>query len=271
MTFPLGVTRTFLVCLAVLASTAAAAASAQTDPPRSETGRHRPAPVVKAEPVEPVKPVPAPSTRRGDSRWFAGLDAGLQGGGDLWRTETVSGAAVAWRATTPFTSARFSATLDQNFAFGLFAGRQLSPRWSVRLDLNTARMDVAAEALQGQGAAVFLYDRLTMTTVGLAAEMRLVDLASYPYLSGGVLVNMISAVRENQLDQQPLGARLGVGYLQTLDPAYSLRLEARLSRTGFDAGSFLPTTTTANRPEQAFRPARHLNTFELFVAVQLNL
>jgi hypothetical protein len=256
------------LCLVLLMAGAALPAAAQPEPPRSDTGRRLPAPPVK---VQTLKEEPRVRTANGAATWFAGMSGGVQGGGDLWRTETVTGAVVPWLATLPFSASRFTATLDNNFAVGLFAGRHLTDHWSLRLDLSSSRMDVAAEALQGQVVNVVRYDRLTTSTFGLGAEVQLVDLPSYPYLSGGLVLRVLTAARESELDQKQLGARLGVGYLKAMESGYSLRVEARLSRSRFEAGSFLPGTTANSRPLQDFRPADHINILELILAVQANL
>ncbi len=241
---------------------------AQSDRPRSETGRHKPVPPPKKTQEELATEVAAGS---GGATWFVGLAGGFQGGGDLWHLETADGLARPWVSATPFTTSRFNAMLDRNLGLGLFVGRRMGEMWSLRADLNSSRMDIGAEALQGQQGAVFLYDQLTVTTVGLAAEIRLARVASYPYVSAGVVVNMMSAARENELDQDQLGFRLGLGFLKVLTPELSLRAEARYSRSRFEVGSFVPQTIFANQPELIFEPNDRLNLFDVFLALELNL
>lgn len=260
------VRRTATVLVAVLVAVASVA-SAQSDRPRSETGRRKPAP-------PPVKPTPelTPAERgMGQTRWFAGLGAGIVGGGDLWHAETVSGAPLPWISTTPFTSARFNATLSNNGGLGLFVGRRLDERWALRADLSSSRMDIGAEALQGQQAAVFLYDRLTTTTVSLAAEVRLVRLASYPFASLGAIWNHMSAAREDALDQNQLGFQVGLGYLHNVSPGFSIRAEARFSRSGFELGDFVPRSDFNTQPVLELEGADRLNLFSILLAAQMNL
>jgi len=243
------------------------AAPAQTERPRSETGRHRLPSAVGVSPNDSSRVVAANSR----SGWFVGLGAGLTGGGDLWRVATANDVSIPWESAVPFTSSRFNATLSNNFGAGIMVGRQLGDMWSLRLDLNSARMDVTAEAPQGQQAGVFGYDRLTMTILGLTGEVKLARVPSAPYASVGVIINSISAAREVELDQTQVGYRIGLGYLHALVPGVGLRAEARYSRTGFDAGSFVPQSTFPTQPEVEFVPAGDLNIFELILAVQMNL
>ncbi len=139
----------------------------------------------------------------------------------------------------------------------------MGPWVSVRLDLSSSRMDVGAEALQGQQGSVFLYDRLTVTTVGLAAEVRLARLASYPYVNVGAVWQRLSAAREDALDQGQLGWQLGLGYLRALNPAFSLRAEANYRRIGFDAGDFKPRTSFSGQPELELDTVDTLHFFAL--------
>lgn len=242
--------------------------AAQDTPTRRDTGRHRPPP---QPPERPDREGELDRTNAGRTPWFIGLGAGVLGSGDLWRLETISGAAVPWVATAPFSSSRFSATLSNNVSAGLFVGRRVGPWGAVRLDLSSSRMDIGAEALQGQQGSVFLYDRLTVTTVGLAAEVRLALLASYPYVSAGAVWRRLSAAREYGLDQGRLGWQLGLGYLRALNPVFSLRAEARYSRIGFEMGDFRPLTAFASQPELEIDPADTLHFFAVVLAVQLNL
>ena len=253
-------------CAALVLITAVMAEASPGQTPRSETGRHKP------QPKEETATVDLTEVRGagGGSVWYAGLGAGFQGGGDLWHVETASAIVVPWRSTTPFTSSRFNAKLDNDFAMGVFVGRHLGDRWSLRLDLGTARIDVAAEALQGQQAAVFLYDRITTTSAVLGAEVRLVRLPSYPYANAGLLVNHLAAAREDALDQTQVGWRVGLGYLRELSPEFSLRGEIRFSRTAFSAGDFAPSTTNPAQPELIFAPNDRMQLFEASLGLQLN-
>ncbi len=257
-----------LILIALALAPAAGGAVAQAERPRSDTGRHRPVPVT----VPGEETVKARETKAAvPGRWFLGLGAGLKGGGDLWRVETTNGAVVPWQSAVPFSSSRFTATLNNNFGMGLFVGRRLGSQWSVLANLNSSRMDITAEALQGQDGGVFGYDRLTVTTLGLAVEVQLARIASYPYVNAGVVFNRLTATREKELDQNQIGFRLGLGYLRALTPEFSLRAEARYSQSGFDVGTFVPQTTNISQPELDYDPAGDLNVFEVILAVQMNL
>jgi opacity protein-like surface antigen len=241
---------------------------AQEDDRVRDTGRHKPAP-----PKVDVKAEEASKKATAESRWYIGVDAGAQGGGDMWHVETLNGLppSAPWDAVTPFTSERFNATLDTGFAAGLFVGRKMGEMWSLKANLSSSRMDLAAEALQGQGANVFLYDRLTITSYGLAAEIRLVRLPSYPYFSVGMMVNHLSAARETDLNQNQVGAQFALGYAYRVSNDFAIKLEARYSRSSFDIGDFLPQVTSPNQPTVELDSADNINLYGLFIGVQMGL
>lgn len=243
-------------------------AAAQTDPPRSSTGRHKPKPEPKKADSEEMSAMGLSA-----KRWFVGLGAGTITGGDLWHLETTSGhtALTPWESIVPFSTSRFNGSLGSNFNFNLFVGRRMSDMLFIRFDVNTSRMDVGAEALQGQQAAVFLYDRLTATMLGLSLETKLVHLASYPFLNVGLVSSHMTFNRETELDQNQLGFRIGLGYLKQLSPEFSLRAEVRYSYTGFDVGSFVPQVTGTEQPEVIFEPVDELHFFEMTLGVQMNI
>ncbi|MCB1182004.1 outer membrane beta-barrel protein [bacterium] len=252
----------WFLALAVLG---AGPAAAQSDRPPSETGRHKPVPK-KVEP-QPERSLPGRAT---PSRWSAGLAFGMVSGGDLWHVETVTEVAVPWQSLVRFTSERFNAALDQNFGLGVYVTRRMNDRWSLRGEIGTSRVDVAAEALQGQQGAVFLYDRFSMTSIALAAEIRLVRLPSHPYLTAGPVLLLVDSTQWDDLDQTRLGGRLGLGYLYAASPEFSLRAEARYSRASFDSGDFRPQAEEGYAPEITFEPDANLNLFELVLAVEMN-
>ena len=95
-------------------------------------------------------------------------------------------------------------------------------------------------------------------------------MSSYPYANVGVVLNSISAVRESELDQDQVGFRLGLGYLKAVNPQFSLRAEARFSRSSFETGDFVPQSAMFTQPEVEFEPTDDLNLFEVLLAVQLN-
>ncbi len=244
------------------------AASAQSDQTRSNTGRHQP----KPPPEPPIEDKPTISIA-GQKLWFVGLGGGVITGGDLWRIETTSGntALSRWESMAPFSTSRFNASLASNFDFNLFVGRRLTNMLSARIDVSTSRMDIGAEALQGQQAGVFLYDRFGMTTLALTTETKLVQLDSYPYLNAGMVVTNLAATRNTELDQTQLGFRLGLGYLQAMNPEFSFRAEVRYMRTGFDSDSFVPQVTGDGQPEVYYDPVDTLHFFEVTLGVQINI
>jgi hypothetical protein len=232
---------------------------------RSDTGRRKPTPP-PPPPPEPVKVVaPEPAERAEPSRWSLGLGAGVVGGGSLFRVETVSGAAVPWgpEDSPLFTSARFRARLDTDLGFAAHVRRQMSATWSLRGDLSYTKMDVAAEALQGQTAAVFLYDRLAVTSLGLGAEARLSSTPSFPLLTAAFLVASCAADRETELDQTSLGLRLGLGYQMALPGKADLRLEFGLSRLGFDSSGIDPDVARDEEPEITVDAETAVNLFDV--------
>jgi len=248
---------------------AANVASAQD---RSDTGRHKPPPPVKAVvdsvSVESKQP-DAPGTRH----WYVGASGGIQGGSDLFRLEVLDGVGLPWDPDNGggFQSSRFTATLDRNVSFGLFLARDLGSTWSVRADFGYSRMDVAAEALIGQSGAVFLFDRMDVLSLGLGAEARLTRSSSYPYAQFSVLLSHLGPVRADDLEQTNLGGRLGLGYLHSFERVWGLRFEGRLSVTGFSVGDYVPTTSSPGEPEIDYDPEDHLVFFEFLIGIQATI
>jgi len=231
-----------------------------------DTGRHKATP-----PTVEIEDESQPTV--GERKWFLGFEMGAQGGQDLWHLETISGLppAADWIAATPFTSERFNATLDSDFSAGLTVGRQMGEMWSLEANLASSRMDLAAEALQGEGAAVYLYDRLTITSLALAAEVRLVRQRSYPFMSLGLVLNHLSAARETDLNQDQIGLQMALGYAHHLSTDFMIKVEARYSRSAFDIGDFVPRTESIGQPPLTLEPADNLNLYGLFLGVQMSL
>ena len=237
---------------------------------RSDTGRHQPPPPVEEE-VTKDSETSSRSSGSKKSLWHVGLVGGLQGGGDLFRVEVVNGPPVPWDSITTFQSSRFTATLDTDFALGLYLARDLGSVWTVRADIGYSRIDVAAEALVGQTGAVFLYDRVDVVNIGLGVEARLTRHASYPFFQGAVLISSLEPGRSKGLEQTTWGGRLGLGYHQSLGRLWGLRVEGRLSRTGFSTGDFVPQAKTFEQPEIDLDPADHLMFFELLIGIQISI
>jgi len=248
-----------------LALVAPATAWAQS---RSDTGRHKPIP-------PPMTEEDTPSKTKGDAsgpdtgRWHLGVSGGVQGGSDLFRVEVVDGPPVPW--ADGFQSARFTASLDRNFDFGLFLTRDLGSVWSVKADLGYSRMDVAAEALVGQTGAVFLFDRISVFNLGLGLEARLAQAASYPFVQGSILVSHLGPSRADALEQTNWGGRLGLGYVHSLQEIWGLRFEARLAGTGFSVGDYVPQADSFEQPVLEYTTEDHLLFFEFLIGIQANI
>ncbi len=239
---------------------------------RSDTGRHKPTPPPVTE-EETTPQLNDRNTGRNLGRWHLGVSGGLQGGSDLFRVEVVDGPPVPWDPATGggFQSARFTASLDRNFSFGLFLARDLGEAWSVRADLGYSRMDVAAEALIGQTGAVFLFDRISVLNLGLGLEARLARAVSYPFVQASILVSHLGPVRADALEQTNLGGRLGLGYFHSFQEIWGLRLEARLTGTGFSVGDYVPQSILPDQPQMDYTTEDHLLFFEFLVGIQASI
>lgn len=229
---------------------------------RSETGRKRPPP-----PAPKVAPPPdaAPEFVAGGERWIAGLGFGTVDAGDLFRVETVSGAALPWGEVgrPGFTASRFTATIDPGSALSAFAGRRLGGgRWWLRGDLARGTSDVAAVALLGQGGEIFHFDRLTFLTAGLGAEARLTAFPSHPYASLGLTICRITADRARELEQSGVGFHVALGYRQRLGGAL-LAVETKLQRIAIDINEFRPPVSTGAEPAVVYEPVDDLWLFEI--------
>lgn len=231
---------------------------------RSDTGRHQPPP--PPEEKEEAQAKEHAQTRR----WHFGMTGGVQGGSDLFRVEVVNGPAVPWDPATGggFQSARFTTSLDRNFSLGLFVTRDLGSVWSVRVDLGYSRMDVAAEALTGQTGAVFLFDRMDVTNLGLGMVARLAKADSYPYALMSFLVSHLGPLSAEALEQTNLGGRLGLGYFHRFQEIWGLVLEATLARTAFSVGDYVPQSSNEDQPVLDYTSEDHLYLFEFKIGFQ---
>lgn len=249
--------RTALLVAVLLGALALPALAQERD-----TGRQRPpAPAPKAA----IPPRAAPEFVAGGERWFAGLGFGAVDAGDLFRVETVNGAAVPWGqdGRARFTASRFTATIDPGSAVSAFAGRRLgSSRWWLRGELSRGSSNVAAEALLGQGGEVFHFDRLTFLTAGLGAEARLTAYPSHPYVSLGLTLCHVAADRAGDLDPSGVGFHGALGYRQRLG-ALSLAMETQLRRIAIDISEFRPSVATGSEPEVIYDAADDLWLFEI--------
>jgi len=254
--------RTYLLST-LLALLVASAAEAQT---RSDTGRHQPPP----PPPEESDTEPEETGRSG---WVVGALAGVQGGSDLFQVKVLDGTVLPWEtiAGTGFHSSRFSTSLDTNLGMGLFVARDFGHHWRIRADFGWSKMDVAAEALQGQSGAVFLYDRFMVVTGGIGVEAALTKGRSHPFVSGQLALVKLSPDAKLELKQTQLGARLGLGWVQAVGDTWSARAEARLVRTGFTIGDFQPTDSLPGDTEYEMTVEDRLYLFEIFLGLEIEL
>ncbi len=230
-----------------------------------DTGRHK-APVPKPAPKPAgtkAAPVADPVFTAGGERWFVGLGAGMLDAGDLYRVQADHPLAWGRDGDTWFTASRFTATVDPGSVITAFAGRRLGQgRWWLRGELATGACDVTAEALLGEGGAVFPCDRVSFLTGTLALEARLTAYPSHPYASFGATLSDLSADQDPQLDQTLLGARGALGYRQLMGPL-QLTGEVSLRRMSLDLDGFTPPTSGVYA---TFDPATELWLFELRLA-----
>lgn len=257
--------RIFLFSLLAAAALVAAAVPAAAQS-RSSTGRHQPQPEQPVEAVPDTMPAPPPAPG-----WFLGLTGGVGMGSDLFTVDVPGGVPVRWISDAPFTSDHFDTSLDGAAQFGLFCGRRLGDRVSLRADVTWADMAVAAEARTGQVGDVYQYDSYSVMTMTLGAEFRLVRTASHPYLGAALAAVKISPRREDGLAQTNLGASLNLGYQQVLDPRWSLRLEGRVTRTGFDVGDWVPRAASTTQPEVVVEGEPDVTTWSLVLGVQIEI
>lgn len=174
--------------------------------------------------------------------WVLALGPGFLGGGDLFVAESPN--PIYWRTVSgvDFPTSRFTGTLDTGFQLGLSLSRRLSSFFSLRGDLGWSRQDVAAEALLGQTGAVFQFDRLTSTSLGLGLETRLVRLPSHPYLVLGAVLRDLSFDLAEDLNQSRLGAMAALGYRHRLQQRAAVAVELCFARSGFRDQGYLPET-----------------------------
>jgi len=231
---------------------------------RSDTGRHRPEP--KPEPTV----AETDETIQRETPWFFGVGAGVLAGSDLFRAETVNGFPVPWDPETGggFTSARFRAEMDGSAAMNLYLGRQLGSWLALRGDLAVSRMDVSAEAKIGQQGGVFRFDTFTVTSFTVGAEARLVRRPSHPFLGMGLTIVHLGPSRADALAQTNLGAQLALGWLQRFNDRWSVRLEGRISRSGFSMGDYLPQADLDNQPELIVDAAGSITLSGILLTIQ---
>jgi hypothetical protein len=250
-----------LLALHVLASAAAA-----QDRPRSDTGRHSATPVPKEETILPDDETAAERPR--PANWFLFFGAGLAGGSDLFRAETVNGYPVHWPGS-PFPTSDFYAKLDSGLALGMGMGRRVGSWLSLKADFMWADLGVAAESSVGQVGGVFTYDSFGIYEVFLGMEARLVNQPSAPFLGLGVSLLGVSPAREDELAQQNLAGRISFGYEQAVDRKWSLRLEGRLTHGRFSVEGYAPVTDPET--EVVVEGQDSMTIWQLMLGAQLEL
>lgn len=219
-----------LVLCAVLAG--ASAGQAQS------TGRHRPV----SAPVDTVAAA-APT------RWHVALNLGFASAGDLFRAR--AGGTVPWtpEGGAPFSSREFMATLDEGFAYGISARRDISAWFSLRADAEFTELPVTAAARVGETVRVYEYDNLSLTSFTLGVEARLARSASYLYLTAAAGATVADAAGGDAYDQTALAARFGGGWHQALNPALACRLEICNTLQSIELEDYRPPTSRSLYPD----------------------
>lgn len=263
--------RGFVLSLAGLVLIWAGYSQAQSEP-RSKTGRSKP----RAE--APVQDSTSESEQAEESvghgsPWSVAAYGGLVVGGSLFHVDVLNGSAIEW--TPPggraFSSSSFTATLDQDFGFGISVARALGPRWSIHGDLDWAAMDITAEALLGQDGGIVLYDRYNMLTVGLGTEIKLASARTYPFAILDLVLTRLVADGDDALSNTRLGGRVGLGFQWDVDTRWSVRLAARLTAMGYDLGDYQPPTSQPTYPVVEYQVEDNLMIFDLRLGVATRL
>ncbi len=235
---------------------------------RSKTGR-------TLEPTRTQEQETAPASADGGSArpWSIQLTLGSVGGGDLFHARTVDGVVVPWLTMDggSFQSSRFSTTLDRNLGLGLAALRSIGSRTALRLDVEAASLDLAAEALVGQGGGVFRYDSFDVMVVGLGAQLALASSDAAPYAALGVAMVGYSPEHARALDQTRFGPWVLLGWGTGLGDGYSAVVEGRAIRTGFEDQGFLPETGRGFNPLIDFECQDHVTLLGIKVGIRKNI
>ena len=256
-------TATSVVLLTLLL---AAGVTRAQDQPRSDTGRHQAAPPPEEEPAG--DPETDQASRPRQANWFLVFGAGLAGGSDLFRAETVNGAPVFWPGS-PFQTSDVYVKLDPGLALTAGLGRRLGSLVSVKADFTWTELDGVSESSLGQVGDIYVYDRFGIFEICLGAEVRLVRQPSAPYLGLGVCWMDFSPAREDDLAQQYLAGRISLGYEHMMNQKWSLRLEGRLTHGGFTTDGYVPVTSPPT--EVVVEGEDSLTIWQLLLGVQLEL
>ncbi|MBU2501019.1 porin family protein [bacterium] len=235
---------------------------------RSTTGR-------TLEPARAEEPEKAPEALDGrpSSPWSLQLTMGSVGGGDLFHARTVDDVVVPWLTVGggSFQSSRFSTSIDRNFGLGFAVLRSVGSRTRLRFDVESASLDLAAEALLGQGGGVFRFDSLDVMSVGLGLQVALASSDVAPYAALGVALVDYSADRSRALDQTRFGLSILLGWARELGEGYGVVVEGRATRTGFDDQDFLPETRLGFDPEIEIEWQEHVTLLGIKVGIRKNI
>lgn len=252
--------------VALLVLTAITGSALGQDQRQRDTGRHQPAP-------EPTQEEPEQEAEEGRARpraadWYLVFGAGLSGGSDLFRAETVNGFPVRWPGST-FQSPDVYTKMDTGLALTVGLGRRLGSLVSVKADFTWSDLDVSGESSVGQVGDVYTYDSFGIWEIALGAEIRLVHQPSAPYLGLAASYVGISPSREDDLAQEYLAGRLALGYEHMMNETLSLRLEGRVSYGGFTTEGYVPTTQPET--EVVVDGEDALTLWQLVLGVQMEL
>lgn len=233
---------------------------------RSDTGRRRA--------VKPTAPAVV-ETETGEANsetWSFGVSAGLLGAGRAFQVETANGASVPWDlgSGNAFQASRFNATFDQNLSFGIDVNRDWGKSLRFGASLGYARMDLGAEALAGQQGLTVLLERFDVIQLGLETTFKLVSAPDYPFVTAGAVWTQLGPARLNDLEQSGLGWRVGAGYRRVVSENWAAKVQARLSRTGFDIGEFLPGSPLIDPPLVEIESEDHLTFFEIMLSLEFH-
>jgi len=235
-----------------------------------DTGRHKPKPRPAVKKTED-------KAGKDNAQFYLTFLAGVTKGSNLFQASTLTGNNVPWLASggDRINSSRFSTKLHHNLVGGLLGryvysfGKYNGP--AIRFGVDIAEIEILAQSLSGQVGSLVLYDQASVLNVGLGWEYPLADLSAYPYVGAEVLGTFFSPTMSEDLNQANVGGRIVFGYHLHLQNRLALRFEGRLSRSIWEAGSFLPKATLDNQPEINFSAEDHLTFFDFLIGIELDL
>ena len=203
-------------------------------------------------------------------RWWLAVGAGVATSGDLFKV-SVAGGPAFWLppAGGSFPADRFVVTLDEDVAVAATVGYRLSSYVALRGDLSWSRLNATAEARAGQTVSLYPYEQLSLLMLALVAEVPLIRTPSHPYLLAGGAVVLVDAVYAEELDQNVIGPRVGLGYLHAFDRRWGLRLEIRDTIVAIDTEDHRTEPAAGFEPDVTYTRIEPQHLFELLVQVHL--